>query len=249
MATSGRETNGTHAQGGDAAPWPRRVAARWRRRLALPLLAVALAACGSSSPTAAPASPLPSALPAGTYTSQSFQPAVTFTLPDGWTKPVDSASYLELRPVGSDVTGIFLFRDAQAMSQDPGCPDTPEPGVGATSSELAAWIRERPGLLVSEPRLASVGGLSGTGLDLGIASGWSESCPFANGIPTVPLIVSPEAGYRWVIAGGERLRLFILDVPGGGTVIVDIDDFEGTSIDALIAQATPIVNSFVFARE
>ena len=238
MTTSGR--------GRRARRW---LARQWLARLSLAILAVALAGCGGSGPTTAPASPPPSALPAGTYTSASFQPAVTFTLPDGWTKPLDSAAYLELRPAGSDVTGIFLFRDAQAASQDPACPATPEPGVGRTSSELAAWIRERPGLLVSDPRLASVGGLSGTGLDLGIVAGWTVSCPFADGIPTVPLITNPEAGYNWVVAGGERLRMFILDVPGGGTVIVDIDDFTGSSIDALIAEAMPIVNSFVFAKE
>jgi len=65
----------------------------------------------------------------------------------------------------------------------------------------------------------------------------------------VPLITSPEAGYNWVVAGSERLRLFLLDVPGDGTVIVDIDAFDGSLIDELIADAMPIVNSFVFATE
>lgn len=218
--------------------------------LALPILvALVAAACGVSGPTAAPASPLASALPAGTYTSLAFQPPVTYTLPEGWSKPVDSPSYLELRPAGSELAGIFLFRDPYAASQDLSCPATPEPGVGRTSSELAAWIRGRPGLVVSDPRLASVGGLSGTALDTGIVTGWTASCPFADGIPTVPLITSPEAGYNWVVAGSERLRLFLLDVPGDGTVIVDIDAFDGSLIDELIADAMPIVNSFVFATE
>jgi hypothetical protein len=235
-----------------------RVKAAWAaRRLPIRFIALVLAAmvalvvagCAASGPTAAPASSVPSALPAGTYTSQAFQPPVTFTLPEGWSKPADTASYLELRPAGSELAGIFLFRDPYAASQDPACPATPEPGVGRTSSELAAWIRARPGLDVSDPRLASIGGLSGVALDAGIVAGWTESCPFANGIPTVPLITSPEAGYNWVVAGGERLRLFLLDVPGGGTVVVDIDDFTGELVEDLLADAMPIVNSFDFAIE
>ena len=67
-----------------------------------------------------------------------------------------------------------------------------------------------------------VGGLRGVELDVAIAAGWAASCPFAEGIPTVPLIVgpNPDESFRWVVAGSERLRISILDVPGGGTVKV-----------------------------
>ena len=53
---------------------------------------------------------------------------------------------------------------------------------------------------------------------------------------------------RWVLAGGERLRLYFLDVPGGN-VVVDVDDFEGSNIDTLIESAAPIIKSFVFADD
>ncbi len=93
----------------------------------------------------------------------------------------------------------------------------------------------------------TVGGLRGTELDVAIASGWKASCPFANGLPTVPLFVGSDGQLRWVIAGSERLRLDLLDVPGGGTVVVDTDTFDGTLWDQLLAVATPIVQSFRFA--
>lgn len=104
-----------------------------------------------------------------------------------------------------------------------------------------------PVFVVSQPGLATVGGLNGTFIDIRIKDGWKDLCPFANGLPTVPLILQPPDGYHWVIAGDERLRLYLLDVPGGGLVIVDIDAFDGTRMAGFLDAATPIVRTFSFA--
>ncbi len=95
--------------------------------------------------------------------------------------------------------------------------------------------------------MVTVGGLRGVELDLALNTGWTASCPFANGVPTVPLFVGGDGNLRWVAAGNERLRLSLLDVPGGGTVVVDIDAFDGTLFDELLVAATPIVQSLEFA--
>ncbi len=218
------------------------------RGLASFALVLVVTACGGSPAAPAGDGPTPSPMPAGTYTSSGFQPAVTFTVPDGWAKPVDSAPYLQLIPAGSEVLGIHLFRDAVAASQDPACPATPEPGVGGTSTELVAWLRGRPGLDVGPPLMVTVGGLRGVSVDVAIKAGWTASCPFAGGSPTVPLITSKTAAYHWVIVGNERLRFYVLDLPGGGTVIVDVDAYDGTQFDALASSAAPIVRSMQFAK-
>ena len=210
-------------------------------------LLLVVTACGGSSASPAASGPVVSPMPAGTYTSSAFQPAVTFTVPDGWAKPVDTAPYLQLIPAGSDVLGIHLFRAAVAASQDPACPATPEPGVGTTSTDLVAWLRARPGLVVGTPVMATVGGLRGVSIDVAIKNGWTTSCPFAGGSPTVPLITSRTAAYHWVIVGNERLRFYVLDLPAGGTVTVDVDAYDGTQYDSLIRSATPIVRSMQFA--
>jgi hypothetical protein len=227
-----------------------------RSSLAAILLAAAIAAACMSGGGGPTASPSPTGLAPGTYTTAAFKPAVTFSLPSGWELLGDSLSaagavpvYVELRPAGSEVVGIHFFRDPVAASQDPTCPETAEPSVGGTSSELATWIRGRPGLLVSEPKLAAVGGLRGVELDLGIVTGWTASCPFANGIPTAALFVGAGGQYRWVVAGSERLRLYLLDLAGGGTLVVDIDAFDGSLIDDLIGAAVPIVQSLAFAGD
>ena len=214
------------------------------RRLMLTLAAVLLAGCsGAGSPP--PSGPI--ALPAGSYTSTAFRPPVTYALPDGWWNPSDAAQFYSLQPASSEATGIYLFRDPLPASQDPTCPTTAQPGVGTTSVALATWIRGLPGLAVSGPRIVTVGGLRGVEIDVAIAAGWTASCPFAGGAPTVPLFVGADGELRWVVAGSERLRLDLLDVPGGGTVVVDVDAFDGSAWDSLLAAATPIVRSLVFS--
>jgi hypothetical protein len=212
------------------------------------LVAALLAGCAGAPSAATPVpTPAPSVLPAGTYTSAAFQPAVTYTVPTGWRIASDSSDYFALQPGDSEITGIHFFRDPLAASQDAACPTTPEPGVGKLSLELATWIRGLPGIIASSPRIVTTGGLRGVELDLALNTGWTASCPFANGVPTVPLFVGADGSLRWVVAGNERLRVALLDVPGGGTVVVDVDAFDGTLMDGLVAAAAPIVQSLSFA--
>jgi hypothetical protein len=209
------------------------------------LVATLLAGCSGG---ASPAPSGPTALAPGTYTSVVFKPALAYTLPAGWWNPPDSALFFALEPAQADtVISIDLFRDPLPASQDPTCPTSAQRGVGASSIELVSWVRGLPGLTVSSPRLVTVGGLRGTELDVAIGTGWKASCPFANGLPTVPLFVGWDGHLHWDIAGSERLRLDLLDVPGGGTVVVDQDTFDGTLWDQLLAVAAPIVQSFRFA--
>lgn len=207
-----------------------------------------VAGCGSAAaPTPAPTVPRV-ALPAGTYSSNAFKPTITYALPAGWQIVVDAADYFSLQPVTSDVTGIHVFRSPRAASQDAGCPIAPAPSVGTTAKDLVDWITSLPGFSAGDPVPVTMGGLVGLQVDLAIIKGWVPSCPFANGIPTVPLFVGEtNESFRWVIAGSERLRLNILDVPGKGTVVVDIDDFDGTLMDGFLPAASPIVESMRFA--
>ena len=211
------------------------------------LIAVAmLAGCGGSVPPT-PSSTARAAVPAGTYTSSAFRPPITYTLPDGWLIADDAPDYLGLEPVTSDATGIRVFRSPRAASQDPTCPIAAAPGVGTTARDLVDWVRARPGLVAGNPVAVTLGGLAGLQIDLAIVAGWTPSCPFANGLPTVALFVgSTDASFRWVIAGSERLRLTVLDVPGAGTVVVDIDAFDGSLMDGLLPAAAPIVGSLKF---
>ena len=231
------------------ATWlPRAARPRAALLVAVTACAALLAGCSGSSGTPASGSPVP-ALQPGSYSTRAFNPSVNFTVPAGWWMAADSADYAALQPVSSDAVGIHLFRDPQPASQDPTCPLAAQPGVGRLPTDLVTWISGLPGLTVSNPRLVTVGGLRGTEIDVAIAVGWKTSCSFANGVPTVPLFVGRDGSLRWVIAGTERLRLDLLDAPGGGTVVVDLDAFVGSEMDNLLSAAGPIVRSFTFAAK
>lgn len=210
-------------------------------------LAAVLAAGCASGATATPTPVARQALPAGDYRSAAFSPTVTFTLPNGWLIVEDSAEFLALRPVTSDSVGIYLFRSPGAASQLADCPTAVVPEVGPMAKDLVEWIAARPGLQTGNPVSVALGGTVGFELDIAIVAGWAASCPFADGLPTVPLFVGRTNSLRWVVAGSERLRLDVLDVPGGGTVVVDIDAFEGSQFDGFLPAATTVVKSLQFA--
>jgi hypothetical protein len=227
-----------------------RIAGRssWRNVLGAAALATAVVAgCagGDGGATQTPAAPQP--LPPGDYASQAFRPAASFTLPAGWLITQDSPDFFALQPVSADAVGIYLFRSPAAASQAADCPTTRVPGLGPTAKDLVDWIEANPGLQTTDRTSVVVGGLLGFELEIGIVPGWAVSCPFADGLPTVPLLVSEASGLRWVVAGSERLRLSVLDVPGSGTVVVDIDAFEGALFDGFVPAAVPIVSSLRFA--
>jgi len=221
-----------------------------RRPLLVALVALAslVAACGGAgAATPEPAASGGQPLPAGTYSSLAFTPTLTYTVPDGWERVADQTGFYQLRPFGSEIASLAVFSRPAAAVQDAACTAAAEPGVGATSIELVSWIRDLPGLVVSTPAMVTVGGLPGQMIDIGIKDGWNQSCPFASGLPTVPLFNGGDAGYHWVMYGDERMRLYLLDVPGGGTVGIAIDTVDGSVIDQLVSQATPIVKSLTFA--
>jgi hypothetical protein len=95
--------------------------------------------------------------------------------------------------------------------------------------------------------MATVGGLTGVSMDVGLKADWKQSCPFANGLPSVPLFNSSGIDH-WVVVGNERLRLFLLDVPGGGTVAVDLDAFDGDQIEDLLSRSSGVLRSLQFAK-
>lgn len=218
-------------------------------------LAVAVvlgAGCGGGAaptPSTTTTSTAPrAALVGGAHSSNAFSPTVSFMLPDGWLIAGDSPNYFALQPVTSELTGIYVFRSPRAASQEADCPTTPAPGIGTTAKDLVDWIRERPGLTTGVPVPITMGGLVGLQVDIAIVVGWKPSCPYAGGIPAVPLFVdASDPGFRWAIAGSERLRLSVLDIPGKGTVVVDIDDFDGSLMDNFLPAARPIVESMRFA--
>lgn len=216
-----------------------------------------------SSPTAAPSSsratcPNPNGgvclgeLVAGTYSTRFFQTPLSYTVPDGWGNYEDLLGNFLLVPPGGTLAGvdagtsdyIGVYDGVAPASAD--CAQHPEPSVAKTPAAMAEWFAGHPGLVATDPRAVTVGGLEGSVIDLEIADGYTETpCPGLD-LAVVPLIIGDgPASLHHVVVGSLTIRLFLLTAPGGETIAVEVDDLpDGETLDAL----TEVVESMQFGN-
>jgi len=185
----------------------------------------------------------------GTYTSQRFEPALTFTVPTGWNNPWDTRGVFDLwtpgwsdgyedpdDPLiyvgGNQPGGLHVVR---APRPGDGCVDAT---VGTSAIELATWVANHPAIVAGAPSPVEVGGLTGYQLDVSLADTWRESCP--DGPKAVWLFGDIYLRDPNKYPEHATKRLILLDLRDGGSVLIAID---GTQVDA----AMPVVDSFVFA--
>lgn len=194
----------------------------------------------------------------GTYTSQRFEPALTFTVPAGWNNPWDTRGvfhlwtpgwsdgwedpedpgspglYADYRPgLYADYPGLRLSRDPRAVES---CSNAVVAGAGTSALELATWVSDHPGIATDGPSPVEIGGLAGYQLDVSIAETWHKRCA-GRFVSVEPL--DGASLVEGVASKYATSRLILLDLPDGGSVLIDID---GTQVDA----AMPVVRSFAF---
>ena len=189
----------------------------------------------------------------GTYTSQRFEPALTFTVPAGWNNVWDTRGAFELwtpgwsddtadqgidcrsgpSPCGYlfDAPGVDVRRDPRP---DEGCSPHADAAIGTSAIEIATWVANHPAIATGAPSPVAVAGLTGYLLEVSLADTWRESCP---GGPAAVWLF--EDLYLNEDPGHATMRLILLDLPDGGSVLIAID---GTQVDV----AMPVVRSFAF---
>jgi hypothetical protein len=193
-------------------------------------------------------------LTAGTHSTTTFRPAITYTVPAGWANGIDLPRNVLLARAADPVedfyggNGITIMANVVAAAQN--CGESGESGVGRTADQLARWIAALPGLKSSSARPATIGGWSGSVLDIQMAPGWSKTCPFAEE-PVVPLLqTSDPAQFHptgTFLAKGGSNRLYLLDAPGGGNLLINVIDIPGgISLQGYLPVATPVVESMRF---
>ena len=197
----------------------------------------------TAAPTAvASASPgLPRLLEAGTYTTSAFRPALTYTVPKGWSLTGDAAEKFGL--------GIEALAMTFEASYDP-VATTPDarlaPNVGTDARALADFVAASPDIeLISGPTEWEQGGLHGWWLDI-LGGTQADINLLGQRAPGAPACAGDGrfdcAGYS--ILPNQLARVGFLDVPGGRTIVVWITQFGG---EGVIEAATTIVESFEFA--
>lgn len=207
-------------------------------------------------------------LASGSHQSNVFTPLVlpadwqydygrfSYTVPDGWANIEDFPTHYRLAKQGApDSTAIFLWADVVPHSQDASCSRTAEPGVGRTASAITDWLTTLPGLVATTPTPVTVGGLSGFWLDLSVAADWTQTCPYSEGKPLVMTFVDSDVdsnpgpeGFDWNVLAGGYARYFLLDLGDGRTLLIEIGASDKASWDAFVADAMPVIETFVFRQ-
>lgn len=148
--------------------------------------------------------------------------AISFvgSLPEGWSH--DGGSFMH-----AEDAEIEILQNRSVMSTIPECIYGPAPGIGTTATDVVNALATREGLDVAGPEPVQVDGLSGQVLDLRLAEDWTGACPWWEeenpGIPMVPTFGAFDEKNYWLfsaVAGDELVRLYVLEAPAGGNVVI-----------------------------
>ena len=175
-------------------------------------------------------------LTAGSHATSSFLPALTYTVPAGWVNHSDG-SYFGLFPDTPGNQAEFARSGEPADGIVMGTIDTPYfvckglENYRGTAAEMAAAAAANEILMVSDVVDVTVGGLTGKRFDVRIDPAWDGNCP---GDP-------PGSGYA-----DSRTRVFFLDNPGRGVLVIFVGSMHAADHEAFLAPAMQIVESFDF---
>jgi hypothetical protein len=223
-------------------------ARRPRALLAAPVLALVLAGCAGFGTPEVPET----TMDAGTHSSSQLDPAVTYTVPEGWQVGEDANGVFSLLPPGGDFEDIYngvgatisVMQNVAADVQD--C--VPAPVGPETPEGIAGELSARPGLRLSAPQQASIGGLSGIVVDVELVPGHGLPCPQMTITKEwAPALTSVDPPGSWaagpVLGGVSRYYLLTGEKHVVGIVLDALD--EGTTADDL-AELDAVVQTFRF---
>lgn len=194
------------------------------------------------------------ALEPGPHRSREFIPPFDYVIPAdapiAWDNPEDLPGTFTLHPTGPDTDAIFFFRDVGVIT--PVCIPQFDDTVGNQAADIAAWMEANPNLTTDTAKIVIVGGLRGVRLDVAVSGAYTTVCPNIPGetypaeLPIVPLFAGAGSGdLTWWIGGNERMRLYLLDMPGGGNLAISVDAIAG-DFDTLLEVTGPVIDSIRF---
>ena len=191
-------------------------------------------------------------LEAGTYTTQSLRPQLTYTVPGGWANIIDTPGVFMLLPPGRDREGadagtddyVGVYHAAAVLAGD--CSPATEPAVGLKPRAIVQALRDREGLETSAPRPVEVGGLTGLVIDIEAPLTGKEGCPVPELGQVIPLIAGVgQADFGRVQMADMRTRLYVLTYREEN-VVVEVSDVEA---DPASFDSEPVMGSLRFKQE
>jgi hypothetical protein len=221
----------------------------------------AASATGRPTPTSLPtAIPRPTDLPTdgscdpdhtclglldeGEHREDVFIPHFSFTTTDGWANLQHSGGSVDLHWLQHPGDAIYFFARPRASSTDGTLAN-----IGKTTVQsLGAWIAANPDLQSTAPEPVTVGGLAGQRMDISLAPTADQpagECP----TPTCIGFLSGTDRATWAwdlgVANSEKVRLYLLDA-GDDVIAIAADSLDGTTFEALTAEADQLLGSVTF---
>jgi hypothetical protein len=198
-------------------------------------------ACDDGSTTAC-AGPLT----AGEHTTAAFQPALTFTVPDGWTNSFDIARIVSLHPT-PHTFDVAVYSRLAIPEQNDACTAEKKAGAGSTVQDWIDFLEHHPGLVTNQPVPVTVGGYEGQRIQFRVADDWTGRCPNSLGPAVMVFTDSGDPPARATWFDDHRVTAWFLDVDG---TTVAIHVASGPSLNANdenVATFQPILYSMSFA--
>jgi hypothetical protein len=171
-----------------------------------------------------------------------FEAPFTYTLPPGWTVS-NGDWWFRLSPpeVPEGWGAFYVFSSFVPARSD--CSDRPERGVGRSSDAMTSWLSTHRALEATTPREVTLGGATGSWVDVQLAGDWDYTCA-GGGLTLFTGEPDNDLGW-WSIGPMEKIRFYVLDLPAGDTVTIVIST-DAMYFDDVIDQAAPVVESFEF---
>jgi hypothetical protein len=153
-----------------------------------PTASTTLSTTPSASPSGCPDAPAGSnnlclgPLAAGTYTTRVFEPALTYTVPGGWTNIEDLPGQVLFLPPGATHAGVdrgtsdYLGVYASIAAPLKDCSGHLDPTVAPGVAGYLSWLTGHPSLDVSDPKPITVAGLIGSVVDIGLRADATKVC-------------------------------------------------------------------------
>jgi hypothetical protein len=189
-----------------------------------------------------------------TYTTISFLPAISYSLPaSGWFNYEDTPGNFLLVPPGNDLPGvnagtsdfIGIYRAVapSEFGQLPDCTTTLVPGIASTPRAMTTWLRQQSALNVSSPAPVTVGGLQGLVTDVRAKPGAKLPTCREGAIPITVFVLFSGVAQSHLdhgVTAGMTMRLYLLSYQGQ-VLAVELDDIDAapgdlTSLSGVVRQ-------------
>jgi len=191
-------------------------------------------------------------LTSGTHTTSVFQPALTYTVGEGWSNMEDLPGNFLLIPPGGSLAGVNPMTSdfiGVYTSVTPPLPCTEQAALPAapTPQTYVDWLQAQPQLATTAPSPTTVGGLTGLQIDVSLVADHACSDPKIAGAYGLVLLGTGRSQLTHAVVPNYPLRLDLLSYDGG-VLAIELADAPngGSSFDSWWDAAAPVVSTFAF---